>query len=130
MKSFSFPRKERIKGTTQPSLLFHNGSVISESPLLCRYLFSTQDPGGIQVLFAVPKKRIKGAVERNRIRRRMREAWRLNVGELREKCMISPGLLQVGIYFQANEVLSYQIIETKIKMLIHRLLKHHETSNR
>jgi len=130
VKPFSFPRKERIKGTILPSLLFHNGSVISEPAFLCRYLSSTAEIGGVQVLFSVPKKRFKRAVDRNRIRRRMREAWRLNVGALREKCASSSVLLQAAIYFNSNEIMSYSDIELKIKSLIHRLMKHHETSDR
>ncbi|HBG69741.1 MAG: hypothetical protein A2W93_09875 [Bacteroidetes bacterium GWF2_43_63] len=130
MKSFSLPRKERIKGTTQPSLLFHNGSVFNEPPLLCRFISAKADCGGIQVLLAVPKKRLKRAVDRNRVRRRMREAWRLNVGALRDKCLNESVLLQVGLYYQSGEILPYSVIESKIKSLIQRLIKHHETTAR
>ncbi|HPF00212.1 MAG: ribonuclease P protein component [Bacteroidales bacterium] len=129
MKPFSLPRKERIKGTTQPSLLFHHGSLYNETPFLCRFIFTPADCGGLQILFAVPKKRIKKAVDRNRLRRQMREAWRLNAGPLREKCINNSVLLQLGFYYQSNDILPYSIIEQKIKSLIERLIQHHEKTD-
>jgi len=127
---FSFPRQERIKGTTHPGLLFQNGSVLNESPVLCRFLYVSEAEPGLKLLFAVPKKRFKRAVDRNRIRRQMREAWRLNVAPLREQQLNTPGLLLIGLYFQSNEQLPYHVLENKIKLLITRLIKHHETSGR
>ncbi|KAF5032391.1 Ribonuclease P protein component [anaerobic digester metagenome] len=130
MKQFSLPRQERIKGTTLPSLLFHNGSVFNENPVLCRYIPTKAEHGGFQVLFSVPKKRLKRAVDRNRIRRRMREAWRLNAGPLRDKLCSESVLLQIGLYYQSGDILTFADIELKIKSIIHRLLQHHETTAR
>jgi len=130
VKQFSLPRKERIKGTTQPSLLFHNGSVFNEPPVLCRYISVKDDHGGFQVLFSVPKKRLKRAVDRNRIRRRMREAWRLNAGPLRDRLQTESVLLQIGLYYQSDDIMQFTDIELKIKSIIHRLLQHHETTAR
>jgi len=130
VSEYSFPRQERIKGTIQPSLLFQNGLVMNESPVSCRFLHVSDEEPGIKILFAVPKKRFKRAVDRNRIRRQMREAWRLNVAPLREQQLQTSGLLLIGLYFQSNEKLPYNVLENKIKTLINRLIKHHETSGR
>jgi len=130
VSTFSFPRQERIKGTIQPALLFQSGSVMNEYPVSCRFLYVSDADPGLKILFAVPKKRFKRAIDRNRIRRQMREAWRLNVGPLREQQLNTPGLLLIGLYFQSNEQLPYQVLENKIKLLITRLMKHHETSGR
>jgi len=81
-------------------------------------------------LFSVPKKRIKRAVDRNRIRRRMREAWRLNAGPLRDTLHTESVLLQIGLYYQSGDILTFADIELKIKSIIHRLLQHHETTAR
>lgn len=56
----------------------------------------------------------------------MREAWRLNCGGLRDKLQLQSKIMYIGLYYQANGIESYQIIETKIKKLIQRLIKHHE----
>ncbi|MPM03630.1 Ribonuclease P protein component [bioreactor metagenome] len=98
--------------------------------MLCRHLSSHSETGGFQVLFSVPKKKIPKAVDRNRIKRRLREAWRLNAGTLRNTCTSSRVLLQVGIYYQSDVVLPFSDLEAKIKTLIKRLSKHHETSDR
>ncbi len=129
MKLFSLPKKERIKDITIPALLYNEGIVFFEYPFLCKVLEKDASVGGFQVLFGVPKRKIKGAVERNKIRRRMREAWRLNCGDLRNSVKPQKKTMFIGLYYQATTIESYKTIETKIKKLIHRLIKHHEETN-
>ncbi len=126
----SFPRKERIKGSILPSILFTNGALIKESPLQCRVLASKNNSGRLRVLFAVPKKRIPSAVCRNRIRRQMREVWRQNSEPLRELCLSEHTNLMAGIYFQSNEAIPFELIEVKIKNIIGRLIQQYAKTNR
>ncbi len=126
MKQYSLPRKERLRGSIKASSLFHDGNIINEFPLQCKYIITESDYDGYEVLFSVSKKRVKKAVLRNRLRRRIKEAWRLNVAPLRNKLLASSSKMQIGIYYQTDDILKYKEIELKINSIIQRLLQHYE----
>lgn len=80
MKPFSFPRRERLSSKKIIDKLFAQGSTVFHHPIMCKVIVedTAEENTGIQVLIVVPKKKIKKAADRNRIRRRIREAYRIN----------------------------------------------------
>ena len=78
--SFKFPAKERIKSSLTIKTVVENRKFVAEFPVKCFYRFvkksDTQLPDK-QLAVIVPKKRFKHAVDRNRVKRLMREAYRL-----------------------------------------------------
>ncbi|NTU53626.1 MAG: ribonuclease P protein component [Chlorobiaceae bacterium] len=81
------PRRELMRGKTHISRLFNQGSRLKAGALLMIFADSRQN--GIEdcfpmarVLFTVGKKLVPRAVDRNRIKRLMREAYRLEKGLL------------------------------------------------
>lgn len=68
-----------------------------------------------QVLFSVPKRSFRKAVDRNCIKRRMREAYRLN------KRLISPQKFYLAFLYTARERLSYMEIEVAMKKILQQL---------
>ena len=71
---FSFPATERLKSKKQIESLFESGRTVVQFPIKAWFLPATET----KVAFAVPKRSFKRAVDRNRIKRQMREAYRLN----------------------------------------------------
>jgi len=69
---------ERIKSTKEFDGLFQNGSSFFLPPVRVLYAFAEFE-GDVpaKVAFSAPKRQFKSAVERNYIKRRMREAYRL-----------------------------------------------------
>ncbi|CAN5881880.1 hypothetical protein BH24BAC1_BH24BAC1_21370 [soil metagenome] len=79
------------------------------------------DPALPQVLVTVSKKHFKKAVDRNRIKRQIREAYRLH-----KHLLLAPGAVPVqslGILFIGKEKNSFKIIEKKLISGLERLLK-------
>lgn len=73
---FSFPATERLKSKKQIEHLFEFGQTAAQFPIKAWFLPA---PGAscTKVAFAVPKRSFKKAVDRNRIKRQLREAYRL-----------------------------------------------------
>ena len=77
--SFRFPKKEKLKSRKLIELLFSEGRAITRFPLRLLYL-ETELPKETQVQAAVTvsRKAFRNAMSRNRIKRLMRESYRLN----------------------------------------------------
>ena len=71
---------ERLKLRKQIETLFQTGEAFSVFPLRIIYRLEPAagtDASPVRTGFSIPKKRIKKAVGRNRVRRLLKEAWRL-----------------------------------------------------
>jgi len=79
---YTFKKEERLCNKKLIDKLFHNGSSFLCYPFKASWLF-VETPAAFpaQILFSVAKKRYKHAHDRNLIKRRMREAYRLNKQE-------------------------------------------------
>lgn len=71
---------ERLKLRKQIETLFQSGKAFSIMPLRVLFLIVPKletEPSPVRIGFSIPKKRIRKAVGRNRIRRLLKESWRL-----------------------------------------------------
>ncbi len=75
----TYPKKEKLKSRKLIDQLFAQGNSVSDYPIKLIYL-NTELPEDVKIQagVAVPKKNFKSAVKRNRIKRLLREAYRLN----------------------------------------------------
>ena len=76
----TFRKRERMVSNLLIEALFENGSSQSVSAFPLRAVYQTiarrEGHGPVQILISVPKKRFKHAVDRNRVKRQIREAYR------------------------------------------------------
>jgi len=117
-KKFGFPKAERLTGKKRIEELFRDGSSFFLYPYRVKYLCEPAAGMPHQVLISVPKKKIKKAVKRNLIKRRIREAYRLHKHTLDSKPEVS---LSVGFIYQANEPLPYHQLEKKMIACLQKL---------
>ncbi|MGC6431216.1 MAG: ribonuclease P protein component [Jejuia sp.] len=76
---FTYPKKEKLKSKKLIDQLFSEGQSVSAFPLRLVYLGTTFKDGSIaKTGVSVSKRHFKNAVDRNRIKRLLREAYRLH----------------------------------------------------
>lgn len=76
---FTFTKAERVTGDTRVEALFTKGGSFMAYPFRVVFLENNlYSSHPISVLISIPKRRIRHAVKRNRIRRLTIEAYRLN----------------------------------------------------
>ncbi len=111
---FTFTKKERLCSKKQFDKLFAEGTSFLVYPLKVVFV-ETESKNNFpaQVAFAVSKKLFKRAVKRNLLKRRMREAYRLNKPEFYLRC--GDKKLALIFIFIGKEILSYQQIESAMK---------------
>ena len=78
-----------------------------------------------QVLISVPKQHMRKAVQRNKIKRRIREAYRINKGILYEALSERQQQMAFCITYTSKEILPSILIREKIILLLQRLRKEH-----
>ncbi len=117
----TFHKTERLHSKKLIRLLFEKGIRQNLYPFLLIYL---PHPEGDthQVLFTVPKRTFKKAVDRNRIRRQMREAYRINKHIITSNEQLTIPFL-IGYVYIGKLKLPYEKVEGKIIASLHRLSK-------
>jgi ribonuclease P protein component len=72
-----FPKNQKLKSSKTIENLFLEGKTHSKFPIKVFFL-SKENIETNLAAFAVPKRNFKSAVDRNRVKRQLREAYRLN----------------------------------------------------
>ncbi len=117
-----FKKGEKLKSSQLIDLLFTQGKRLSVYPILLTYL-QTEHPSDyrIQAGFSVPKKRFKKAVDRNRIKRQLREAYRLEKNNLQiiNKEGDTKKYILMFVYI-SNEKLDYTVLSESMQKILNK----------
>ena len=119
---FEFSKKQKLCNETAIKEMFSNGESFVIPPI--RLIWKEEvdsDSVAIKSIIVVPKKQLKLATDRNIVRRRMKEAYRLNKAEIEHFLVNKNRQLNVAIVYQNEKILSYKVIEEKIKLILGRL---------
>ncbi len=119
---FRFPKNQRLCSEKEIEKLFSNGNYFSEKPFSVMWSFKEKhDSVFIKSLIVVSKKKVKLAVTRNTIKRKIKEAYRINKKQLESVLKNKNKQLNLAVIYQHEEVLDYMIIEEKINLVFNRL---------
>lgn len=114
-----FSKSERLCSKKAIEALFKDGKSFYCSPFLIIWTYSISDmPLPAQVAFSVPKKGFKLAVIRNLIKRRTREAYRLNKATLYDILYARNKKIVFAMIFRDNSVPDYITVENSVKEMI------------
>ena len=121
---FQFPKKQKLCSEKEIEKLFENGNSIAKTPLKVIWLTKKKsDNNSVKLLIVVSKKRLKLAAERNVIKRRIKESYRLRKIKLEAFLKSHKQQLNLAIIYQNNKILDYNTIDLKINLLLSRLIK-------
>jgi ribonuclease P protein component len=120
---YTFKKDEKLKSRKTIEQLFKNGKSFSNFPFRVLWQFTEAAKTPIQTGFAVSSKHFKKAVDRNRIKRLMREAYRLQKNELQSLLTQQQKQLAVFIIYVGNEIPDYNFILKKTDDVLKRLIK-------
>ena len=115
----TFHAVERVKSKKLAQELFEEGSSFFLYPFVVRSCTNT-DVANTQVLISAPKKKLRRAVDRNLVKRRVREAYRINKFLLLDNISTNPVVF--SLVYIAGKPLNYQIIDQKIQELLAQMV--------
>lgn len=127
----TFTKEERLCNKRKIDSLFHSGSSFVVYPFRLVYLVGKQQstPSAVQAILSVSKRRFKRAHDRNRIKRLMREVYRLQKNELLYQQVYRQSIsLDVAIQYVGKEELDYQLLFVKMNKALKQLS--HEISSK
>lgn len=120
----TFNKAEKLKKKKYIDLLFRSGRSISEYPIRLVYLELDHDSETpVQAGVSVSKRNFKKAVERNRIKRLLREVYRTNKHIVYESVHTKKYLFMF-IYVGKKEE-DYKMLDKKMKKLLKKFVQSH-----
>jgi len=126
MPGFPFPKQEKLKSAKAIEQLFSEGLSFASFPLRIVYSWEPIETSKFSFQFAatIPKKKFPKAVQRNRLRRQVKESFRLEKNLLYDKLNDQlQGRINIMFIYTAPEKLPYSKIERATKYLVKKLVK-------
>lgn len=118
---FTYPKKEKLKSQKLIEKLFLEGKSVSAFPLRMVYLPITHPDGSkIKSGVSVGKRNFKNAVDRNRIKRLLREAYRLNKPTYFNNISVSYALM---ILYISKDETDFDTVNDKMKLLLSNFIE-------
>ncbi len=123
----TYPRNEKLKSRKLIQQLFAEGKSVTASPIKCFYLANPSELSEtLQTGVGVSARNFKKAVHRNRIKRLLREAYRLNNQSLHQKLEEKKIRVALFILFIGKELPTQPAIEVAVQTALEKLRKNFE----
>ena len=125
-KQFTLEKAERLKSRKQIEHLFDKGKSFVVSPFRVYFIVSSELPvqrgeSGLKFGTGVSTKNFKKAVDRNRIKRLTREAWRLQKNEISKMAKEAQRQLNVFFIYTGKELPDFTTVKNKVAIALKKL---------
>ena len=119
MMSYSFPKQEKVISLKIIEALYSKDNYsVFVFPYKVSMVFVAEQQANIQVLITVPKRNFKKAVDRNKIKRQIREIYRLNKHLLFNNIALQSKQIAISIAYISKTDLDYKQAENSFQKVI------------
>ena len=121
----TFPKTDHLYGDKVIENLHLTGTAFLSYPfrVVFRDVSDSDELKPVRVMVSVSKKKFKRAVDRNRIKRLMRETYRTNKGELEAFANENDLKLHIAFQYIGNEILLFGEVNAKMQKALEKLVK-------
>lgn len=128
---FTFKKEERLSSKKLIDELFNNGSSFYLYPFKVQYLLTSAAVASpVQVLTAVPNKNFPRAVDRNRLKRITREAFRLNKNWFYDSLNLKHKKLLIAFIYTGKKREPFTLVHEKMISILKRLSQSNATAEK
>jgi ribonuclease P protein component len=139
-KQFTLGKNERLKSRKLIEQLFSEGKTFNAFPFRVYYIYhsyplpnvnssATKRLVNLKFGAGAGTKNFKKAVDRNRIKRMTKEAWRLQKNSLQQKLDEKKTSLNIFFIYTAKELPAYETLSHKVNVILDKLVKLTDENN-
>ena len=122
MKQFGLSKNERLTSKKSIAQVFEKGRQYSNSYILAKWLLVKNDnPPVFRVGFSVPKRKISSAVKRNRVKRLLRESFRLSKYIIIDGAIMNGYRLEVMLVYLREEIPTFDMLKPQVEHVLRAL---------
>ncbi|MBO7651867.1 MAG: ribonuclease P protein component [Bacteroidales bacterium] len=116
-------RSSMLKHKADIENLFRKGRKANIEYIKCTYITRRTEPsqGLVRIFVSAPKKYLHHAVDRNLMKRRMREVIRKNLAEMRKAAAENNICVDIAFVFQSNNIQDYSDVERIIVLSLQKI---------
>jgi ribonuclease P protein component len=120
-KQFTLHKKQRLKSHKKIEKLFNSGLRFGVAPF--RVVYQLEAATGLQMGVTVPSKIFKKAVDRNRVKRLTREAYRLQCKPLQNLLAQQQKGLSVFFIYTDKHLPDWELVRSKMPVILNKLMQ-------
>ncbi|MCC6286634.1 MAG: ribonuclease P protein component [Chitinophagaceae bacterium] len=131
-KKFTLKKTERLKSRKSIDRLFNAGQSFFIHPFKVHYIITAANNSSatsLQAGVTVSTRNFKKAVDRNRIKRITREAYRLQKDPLQQKLANTQKSINIFFVYVSREISSFAQMHEKLRLILERLIQKLDEKN-
>ena len=122
VQRYFLKKADRLKSRKAIDIMFTKGKSFSNFPFRILWM-NVDNEDGLKAGFSASTKNFKKATDRNKIKRLMREAYRLQKNDLDVQLSLNKKAINIFFIYTGKEVPTYDLIFEKMDNVLKRIIK-------
>ena len=122
VQRYFLKKTDRLKSRKAIDIMFTKGKSFSNFPFRILWM-NVENEDGLKAGFSASIKNFKKATDRNKIKRLVREAYRLQKNDLAVQLSLNKKAINVFFIYTGKEVPTYDLIFEKMGNVLKRIIK-------